>query len=640
LIPLLISLIGIALVIALYHRQPGGLTLRVLAILLLWALATNFSLNIKIKKPPQRPALLIDCSKSLERYFEDVCTKLDSINFPHTRYFFAESLYTAGHSIAAQGEFTNITRAIMDISHTNPGALLLISDGNHNFGESPLSLSEELSFPIFCFGVGTEAKKDISISKVLYPEYASLEDTIKLRVEIESRGFAQGMAEVRVQSSIKTKEKTTPLSDVVARNWLEFEFYPKKLGTEKFKVTIAPKAGEYAYENNEQSFSIKVLQSHIKVLYYTDHISFNTRFILKSLGADKYLDPIAVARLRDREYIDIIKEEPVGFPQLEGYDVIILDNVRLSQLPLEGLKKFLTENGGVLFIGSCEGPNYQWNEILPIHTTNRYKEGRFVLKIITPFSNLSSQEYPPLSCIGYTLGTASDAVVIAEANHAPVIAYKNYQNNIVFQINIMNLGIWNFLQVGIKQHDVLSPLLSDIIRFLSATSGHNRLVLQSAHRDYNIGDKITLRLQSYNHNYKIKGGGDFYVEFDNRKVPFFEIAKGIYEATIIPSKKGEFELCATGTFNEETLESNRLKINVFQQTKEIDIGLNHELLTELSKMSGGQYLSLDQLAKFSLPKFRETYTTKKLDFNSPYIYLAIFGLLAIDWFLRRRRGMI
>ena len=279
--------------------------------------------------------------------------------------------------------------------------------------------------------------------------------------------------------------------------------------------------------------------------------------------------------------------------------------------------------------------------MLPINTTEAIVKGNFPLKIKEPFSCLvPGDDYPPLSAINRVLGVKDKAIIIAQANNVPIIAYHNYGTGMVFQINGIDIGTWQFLQLGLKQKDLLAHLLRDVIRFLSPIGKNKRLFLNTLHRIYNVGETITLKLQSYDQNYRLAGGGDFFFEFDNTAIPFFETGKGMYQACFISKKAGDIFLQASGKLEDEELTSNTLEFTVSGAIIEIDQGLNKDFLQTLAKETGGEYFSLNELAVFELPLPENVYRLKIIDFDSPISYFLIFALLAIDWIIRRRRGII
>lgn len=644
-IVLLISIVAIGLTVLLYYKTLALAPLRVLAIILLYILITGFVFSVKLKKETNPPVLLVDYSTSMTRYFPVAVEKIDRIEFPHSLFFFNESLFTTipEHS-SPSGRFTDITGAISKVNKLQPSAIILISDGNHNFGESPLSIIEDIDIPVYCFGVGSESQRDQAIIEVLYPEYAFLGDSVQIEVIIQSQGFEGGKGRIRLKSTQEKADqvKSFFLSDIKAKNKIDFWVYASKLGKEKFFIHLAPQPGEETYENNEFEFSFNTLKKKIKVLYYTEHLSFNTKFMLRTLKQDNHIDFHSLAQISKNNYLNLsTNQKRITLPELNEFNVLILDNINLGKLPWNNIEKLVQQGLGILCMGTIQGHTHFWREILPINTTGLIIKGDYKMKIIEPFSCLvPGDDYPPLTYINRVTGVKENTVIIAEANHLPIIAYRSFGRGIVFQFNGIDIGTWQFLHLGMKQKNLLLYLIGDIIRFISPTGKNKRLVLKSLHKDYNIGETIDLTLQSFDRNFRLAGGGDFYIELDNKRIPFFEDNKGIYKASFIADTSDNFKIKASGKLNEESLSSNELEINISTMPIEIEQGLNKEFLQTLSVKTGGKYYPVDELDTFKISKPKNKHILKKINFDSPISYFIILCLLAIDWFVRRKRGVI
>lgn len=640
-IALFVSIVAIIITIVLYYKNPTIAPLRIVALVMLFLLITNFTFTIQSKVRRNPPILLIDCSASMTRHMPSIMQDTQNISFQHERLFFSESL---SQTVFKDGRFTNITNALVDANKLHPVAILLISDGNHNYGESPLSILEELDVPVYSFGVGSELQKDVAIMNISYPTYAFKGDSIKIEVVVQSKGFKSGVGEIEltVLPRKTALKQTFPLSDVIAKHTIDFMLRGVQPGQEFVHVRCAPQPGEETYENNEFDFSLYILDEKIRALYYSDHLSFNTKFIVRALNEDNIIELTPLTKVREKEYLELTELSTVYvLPNLGDFDVLLLDNINLRRLPWRDIHDFLNQGKGILCMGRIDGLTTEWRDILPIDIMPHMIKGEHRITITQPFSCLAvGEDYPPLVTMNRVLGAKENAVIIAVTGRLPIIAYRQYKNGILFQINGMDIGLWQFLQVGVRQKNVLTCLIGDIVRFLSPLGQKGRLVLTSLQKNYVLGEVVNVTLQSFDRNFKLKGGGDFYIEFADTRVPFFEMKEGMYEATYVAQKSGTFELRASGKLGEEVLTSNTVTLYVTPQGVEVEQGLNAQLLRNVSAKTGGGYHSIDELTTFQVPKSKEAYTSQEIYFNSPIVYFIIFILLAIDWIVRRRKGII
>ena len=545
-IALLISTAAIIITILLYFKQPFQLAIRVAAIIFIYLLATNFSFSINTTAPQNDPVILIDHSKSMKNHLPQILGKISKTTFAHELFFFQE-----GRIVKAKpdtlGEYTDITTALKRAAEMDPAALILITDGNHNHGISPLQIAGELNVPIEVYGVGEDKPRDVSISDIVYPVYAYQEDTIEIRAIVESSAFHTGTGEavLRFASGKKIATQHFPLSKTPARYSVDFQHMAQEPGQVDFTIDLAPQADEISYANNRISFSINILPEKIRVLYYTDHISFNTRYIMHSLRKDRNLSVTAIHSSAPGRFHDFQQNKTSNSPpDPDEYDVVILDNVNLGRLYWLPRNEIADKGPGMILSGALEGVNPAWKEILPIDVTTGILHGTYQLSITEPFSVLTENEYPPLQHVNRIIGSKQDAVIIARTGALPLIAYWKYGRSMIFQVSVINLGIWHFLRHGLQGQDFLYYFFGDMIRFVSPLGEHDRLVLETQAREYAIGESIDLTLKSYDRNLRPVGGGDFFLVAREERIPFYETKEAYYEASLVAQEKGEFEVFA------------------------------------------------------------------------------------------------
>lgn len=120
---------------------------------------------------------------------------------------------------------------------------------------------------------------------------------------------------------------------------------------------------------------------------------------------------------------------------------------------------------------------------------------------------------------------------------------------------------------------------------------------------------------------------------------------GQYNARFIPSRYGEYTITATGTLNGEALGKQQALFEVKQSYAEFsDAALNVNLLTNLAEMSGGKYYPIEeagQLVKqISLVESATSQITDVDIWDLPLIFGLIIFLLGMEWFLRKRGGLV
>jgi hypothetical protein len=607
----------------------------------MYLVISNYQLRLHTDVSRHDPIVLIDYSKSMENSLEDIIETVSEIDYPHLSLFVQESLITENRPDRL-GSYTNLTRALGESDRMHSSSIFLITDGNHNSGVSPLTVVKDMVTPIYVCGVGSDGIRDIAITEIKTPVYAYQDDSIHIDVIVESSGFPSGESQVSVElaSGRKVATQTVPLSESRARRRLKFGFIADLIGESRINISVAPASGESTYDNNKQSVLLNVIKSKIKVLYYTDHISFNTKFLRQRLAMDDHISLSSFTRGEAGQFFNLEHtDRATARPDPAAYDVIILDNANIGRPPWSRAEEYLEEGKGLILIGTIEGINASWQRVIPIDVAGGVIAGTHRVQITEPFSTLKQEDYPPLNVVGRAVGSKDDASIVAYAGNLPAIAYRREGRGIVYQISIIDLARWNFVQHGVKGREKLSQLMGDIIRFLSHFGDHERLVLNARKRDYAVGEIVNLNLQSYDRDLRPAGGGDFYLAANDAEVPFYETEYGHYETSTVFETPGRYQVWAKGNLNDEQLSSNTIEVNISSRPLETEQDINTNLLERIATGTNGKFFSLEELVNIVPPESSKKQVSKVFDFNSPITYLLVLILLIIDWVLRRRRGI-
>lgn len=120
---------------------------------------------------------------------------------------------------------------------------------------------------------------------------------------------------------------------------------------------------------------------------------------------------------------------------------------------------------------------------------------------------------------------------------------------------------------------------------------------------------------------------------------------GLYTARFIPNRKGDYTVTATGTLAGEDLGKQQALFEVKPSFAEFsDAALNIPLLSNLASMTGGKYYPIAEapqlVNQISLVESATSEITDVDIWDLPLIFGLILLFLGLEWFLRKRGGLV
>ena len=120
---------------------------------------------------------------------------------------------------------------------------------------------------------------------------------------------------------------------------------------------------------------------------------------------------------------------------------------------------------------------------------------------------------------------------------------------------------------------------------------------------------------------------------------------GLYTARFIPNRNGDYTVTATGTLAGEDLGKQQALFEVKPSFAEFsDAALNMPLLSNLASMTGGNYYPIAEASQLvnqiSLVESATSEITDVDIWDLPLIFGLILLFLGLEWFLRKRGGLV
>ena len=253
-------------------------------------------------------------------------------------------------------------------SFKNLKAVLVLSDGDWNMGESPLVAANRYrkqDVPIFTVAVGRQTPlPDLILESVSMPARGLLAEDIAVPFKVTSHLARQVKTTVSIydqHGELAKKEITIPPNGAVEDTIL---WYPLAGGDITGTVRVPVEPDESIAENNERPFHISIRQEKLKVLMVDSLPRWEYRYLRNALARDPGVDMQCLLyhpQIGPGGGPDYIPSFPASKEALAPYDVIFLGDVGIGQNELTETNAALIRDlvaqqaGGLVFVPGQRG---------------------------------------------------------------------------------------------------------------------------------------------------------------------------------------------------------------------------------------------------------------------------------------------
>ncbi|MGB2866892.1 MAG: vWA domain-containing protein [Bacteroidota bacterium] len=591
-------------------------------------------------------------------------------------------------SLKLNGETTDIGASLNSIKREaasrNIQSVVLVTDGNSTVGANPLYDAEDLALPIFTVGIGdTSEQKDVLVKNVIANDITYVGNRVPVRAVVRSSGYQGERVEVILrqtpvagQSGEVLDRKVLTLEQGTADYPVEFSFVPQQEGTQKFSVEVSRLNDELTERNNRVDFFTKVLKSKMRVVLVAGGPSQDAAFIRRALQGDENVEvrPF-IEKLNGQFYEGSFTRQTV-----EEADCIVVTGfptASSSPQAISGIADAVT-SGKPLFIVLGRTVDFSklrsFESALPFSTL-QVTPNEFQTFITiqesqrnNPIIKLASNQNPvdawsklaPIFRLQATFKSKPESEVIGLARiqsvtmQEPLLISRNVNHR--KSIAVLGYGVWRWDMLsdpGSGTEHLLDQFLGNSVRWLTTREDDRRLRVHPSKEFFSVQDPVEFVAQVYDESYQPVDDARVTVSVarknETNELTLLTLGNGQYEGIIDRLEEGDYAYTAKVTRNGVEAGTERGSFSVgslnveFQETR-----MNKPLLEQIAAHTGGKYYestSLQSLASdiAALPNFkpRELTTAREFElWNSQEMMILAIALFALEWFLRKRKGML
>jgi len=591
------------------------------------------------------------------------------------------------------GEMTLIAEAISGaVSHDadlDPAALILLTDGQDQSRSDAVAVVRERGIPVYVVAVGeveTAASEhpDVAITDVVGERFMTVKAENELIVKIEQHGYT-GMVlplELRLNGEVLAAENIE-LADTAVE--VALRFTPTMPGKQVFEVLATPSAQETITQNNRRAYAAVLGDKQLSVVYLEGTPRWEYKFVKRAFERDPAVIFTGFVRGNADEFIR--QGEKVGEGRLPmadadfaGFDLIVVGDLAPSMISRgqqDAIVRAVTEHGaGFLLIGgplSREDDGFRDTALANILPAIPSSVAQPVAGDFTPQLTADGNEHPILAGLDL-IGTpllpgclvlerlSPGASILAahpfefrNAVQLPVcvVQYAGKGRSMIMAVD--STWRWRMAAPDTESGDLHARFWRQAVRWLTgqedASLGGAPFIAYTSRDYYDAGEEAVLFART-------QPSADGTVEADvaaeirtpsgrtaNTPLEFVAGSGGLYRARVPLDEPGAYEAHVTGRRDEQILGEDTATFYLGEPHREFDrVAMNESLLRAIAFESGGAFYALGD--EGAIPEDLTQGATARARFvekhiaHMPILYFALVACASVEWFYRKRRGLM
>lgn len=622
-----------------------------------------------IKK--QKPVLinLIDNSSSMLNYKDSSSVKstvnayLKNFNDNFSEQFEVQNylvddglqLKEADFTGEVSDHYTAFDEVFNRYYNQNKGAVIFLSDGNYNQGNSPVYSAQKISLtPIYTLGIGdTVTKVDHMIRNVSVNDICFYKNDFPVDVEIEANRIPAGDYTLELWSGdIKIQtQKLTYTNSRQQFQTVKFLVNASQIGFVPYEVRLQQLNGESSYSNNSRQFYVEVIDSRSKVLLLADGPHPDVKAIHQMLELDENLE-VETALLSEWE--GSLSDISLLILRINGQENMtqVIREAKSKKIPTLFM---LGAQMSSRDISSLQLPvNYPSGNSLD--EVQVYMEDGFSLFEVSDALRAELSKWPPLK-VRFGKTSVPGTSVFLKQKIGPVLK----TDHVLSFINrsgrkeayLVGEGIWRWRLDDFRRNsnnDKFKELVSGVTQYLLVKQNKYPLRVKLPNR-FTTQNEVILNAEFYNDALEQITDPDIdlvVIDNDGKEATFTFNRNGkgyLLNLGRLPS--GKYKWQASTEWNAKKYEKSGEFIIEDVSLEKLATKADHDLLKTVSLASGGKFFELkDYPQLISDIKKREDVNVVSYEESSfseliEYLWLCllIIVLFAAEWFIRKYDGV-
>lgn len=565
--------------------------------------------------------------------------------------------------------FNNVSKSEKNIS-----SVVIISDGVITEGSNPVFTAEKLKIPVITIGIGdSTTRKDLEIKNLLYNEYIYSETPTSIMASVGNNGLEGKNTTVTLYENDRViEQKNITLSSDGIQN-VEFTYTPKEGGEKKLTISASAVEGEFTTANNKKIFYVNVLSNKIKVVLLSGAPSPDLSFIRDVLAEDPNMNVRSITYIGQNKILEKVNPERlidsadilflIGFPSSAVSEQVLtktLNRISVNSKPffflltdivdLNRLKSFLPE---LPFTLGRMMPGF--SDVQPNIRTEEARNPAFQNNSQSPLEAWNN--LPPVQQMNGEIIPKPESSVLSgiRINNVPVnkplILTRKLGSKRSVAVTAKDVWRWK-LQNANKNSNLFDQFVMSSLKWLNTSEEQKQVSIKTSKKVYALGERIEFNAQVYDDAFNPVSDAEVDVNVNGAEkssIILNPLGSGLYEGVFETNKPGDYTFNGTAAVEKKKLGSDNGRFNI----GEVDIEMsnprmNYEFLSSLSSRTGGKFYTynnyqqaVDFINNLNKHSTKEKIYRGEIDlWSNEWLLSFAILLFAIEWFIRKRSGML
>lgn len=556
-------------------------------------------------------------------------------------------------------------------SEKNIASVTIISDGVITEGSTPIYAAEKLGIPVFTVGIGDSTKKnDIEIKNVINNEFIYAGNPTTILATVLNKGYSDKASQISLYENSNLIEQKNIIFDRSGVNSISFNYTPKQSGEKKLSVKVSNLDGEANFLNNQKVFFINVLSNKINILLISGSPSPDLTFIKNSLTNDENLKVSSLTQIVAGNFLEENSQAKldsaniiylIGYPTASSSEefysklinklenkstpIFFLINGEISTTKLERLKNFLPF--------SAQRIENNYLQVQPDVQISELKNPTIESNSSSEWSNL-----PPISQPLSLITVKPESKIISKIRvgisprNIPLIISRNFGSK--RSLAFIGKDIWKWkLQTTNKNLTLFDNFILNSTRWLNAPDDQKKVKIKTSKKIYSSGEIVEFSAQVYDESFNPVNDAEVKLNILNKdyktELNLNSVGNGLYEGSISLDKNGDYLFAGNARMDDKLLGADKGNFNIGDVDIEmLDTRMNYEFLNLLSNQTKGKYFSpenikelIARLNEINLKSSKEKLKTSEIRlWSDEWLLVVVIILFALEWFIRKREGML